>query len=355
MKAFLELADGTKLYGEAKGALRSVSGEVVFNTSMVGYPEAISDPSYYGQILVFTQPMIGNYGVVASGRDRWGLPLGLESDRAQVRGIVVQELWEGVGHPEMERRLVDWLRQEGVVALCGVDTRALTKRLRECGTMLGRIVVNGDVPQWDDPNARDVLRDVVWLGRRRFGSGKRRVLVVDCGCKASILRSLLEREVTVLTLPYGEDILRCVDDVDGVLLSNGPGDPAKAERLIEQVRELLRRGVAVFGICLGNQILGLAAGARTYKLRYGHRSSNQPVEDLRTGRGFVTSQNHGFAVDGGSLPSGWEVTHRNANDGTVEGVAADGLRAFGVQFHPEARPGPTDAAYLFDTFLEALV
>ncbi|RKY15969.1 MAG: carbamoyl-phosphate synthase (glutamine-hydrolyzing) small subunit [Planctomycetota bacterium] len=354
MKAFLELVDGTKFYGEAKGALRSVSGEVVFTTSMVGYPEAISDPSYYGQILVFTQPMIGNYGVPASGRDEWGLPFGLESEHAQVRGIVVQELWEGVGHLKMERRLVDWLRQEGVVALCGVDTRALTKRLRECGTMLGRIVVNGKVPEWDDPNARDVLGDVVWLGRRRFGSGKKRVLLVDCGCKASILRSLLERKVAVLTLPYGEDILRCVDDVDGVLLSNGPGDPAKAERLIGQVRELLRRGIAVFGICLGNQILGLAAGARTYKLRYGHRSSNQPVEDLRTGKGFVTSQNHGFAVDGESLPPGWEVTHRNANDGTVEGLADEGLRAFGVQFHPEARPGPTDAAYLFDTFLEAL-
>ncbi|RKY14648.1 MAG: carbamoyl-phosphate synthase (glutamine-hydrolyzing) small subunit, partial [Planctomycetota bacterium] len=250
MGAFLELADGTKLYGEAKGASRSVSGEVVFNTSMVGYPEAISDPSYYGQILMFTQPMIGNYGVPASGRDGWGLPLGLESEHAQVRGIVVQELWEGVGHPKMERRLVDWLRQEGVVALCGVDTRALTKRLRECGTMLGRIVVNGKVPQWDDPNARDVLGDAVWLGRRQFGSGKKRVLLVDCGCKASILRSLLERKVAVLTLPYGEDILRWVDDVDGVLLSNGPGDPAKAERLIGQVRELLRRGVAVFGICL---------------------------------------------------------------------------------------------------------
>jgi len=177
---------------------------------------------------------------------------------------------------------------------------------------------------------------------------------VDCGCKASIVRSLLERGVEVLTVPYGSDILRYADEVDGVLLSNGPGDPSKARRLIGQVKQLLKRGKVVFGICLGSQVLALAAGAVTEKLRYGHRASNQPVVDLRTGRGYVTSQNHGFAVVAESLPSGWAVTHRNANDGTVEGVAAENGAAWGVQFHPEARPGPTDAAYLFDLFLEAL-
>lgn len=354
MRAYLELEDGSRFEGELRGAKRPTAGEVVFNTSMVGYPEAMTDPSYYGQILVFTQPMIGNYGVPSAGRDEWGLPLGLESPRIQVAGIVVGDLWDGEIHPAMGRRLEEWLIEEGVTALSDVDTRELTKSLREKGTMLGRIVVDDTVPKWFDPNAQELLSYVVWGGVRRLGNGEKTVLVVDCGCKASIIRSLLKRNIRVILIPYGKDIKPFLDDVDGVLLSNGPGDPAKAVGLIEQVRWLLGRGKPIFGICLGSQILGLAAGGRTYKLRYGHRSSNQPVVELRTGCGFVTSQNHGFAIDAESLPEGWTVTHENANDKTVEGVAWENETVWGVQFHPEARPGPTDAGYLFDIFLEAL-
>jgi len=345
------LKDGLTLEGEVFGAAKSSAGEMVFNTSMVGYPEALTDPSYHGQILVFTYPMLGNYGVPEKGTDEFGLPLGLESEKIQVAGVVVQEYWDGAGHPLMKRRLNEWLKEEGLVGVSGIDTRFLTRHLRSHGTMLGKIIVDEE-PDFYDPNATDVLSFVSSKEIRNFGSGRPKILLVDCGVKLSIVRSLLKRGASVLLAPYDSDIVSLSSDCDGILLSNGPGDPSKPERLLKNIRSLLKSEKPIFGICLGCQILALAAGFLTYKLPFGHRSSNQPVVDTETGRGYVTSQNHGFAAKEETLPDGWRITYRNANDGTVEGVAHFKLPYFGVQFHPEASPGPTDTAFLFDEFLE---
>jgi len=350
-RATLLLEDGLSIEGEVWGDPTSSAGELVFNTSMVGYPEALTDPSYHGQILIFTYPMIGNYGVPSKRSDEFGLPLNLESGRIQVAGVVVQELWNGLGHPLMERTINEWLKEEGKVCVSGVDTRHLTRHLRHYGTMLAKIVVDGDVDFYD-PNATDILSNVTTPETREFGSGRPRILLVDCGVKYSIIRSLLKRGASVLQVPYDADLPSLVADCDGVLLSNGPGNPTKPERLIENVRRLFQAEKPIFGICLGSQVIAAAAGFSILKLPYGHRSSNQPVVDVETGRGYVTSQNHGFAATTENVPDGWRITYTNANDGTVEGVAHKELPFFGVQFHPEASPGPTDTAFLFDKFLE---
>jgi carbamoyl-phosphate synthase small subunit len=357
--AYLELGDGTRFAGTAFGSLRGAEGEVVFNTGMVGYVESLTDPSYRGQILALTYPLIGNYGVPAfePGSERF------ESDAIQVRALVVADGSEAYGHWEARGSLGSWLRDQGIVGLTGVDTRELTRTLRSRGTMLGRIVLARDdatpEPAFDvrDPNATDLVGEVAGdrletLPAPGDASGPH-VVVVDCGCKRSILRELRARGCRVTRVPYRHDFSAL--DCDGILLSNGPGDPAVCTVTVAHVaRALARRPpVPIAGICLGSQILALAAGGRTYKLPYGHRGQNQPVQQVGTARSWITSQNHGYAVDADRLPDGWEVWFTNLNDGTVEGIRHATLPFFAVQFHPEGSPGPFDSLGFFDLFVDA--
>jgi len=344
--ASLLLEDGIAFTGRAIGAPVSVAGEVVFNTGMVGYPETLTDPSYKGQILVLTYPLIGNYGVPPAGDSSSGA---FESDRIQVSGVIVSEAAEEYSHWTAGRSFGQWLSDERIPCMVGVDTRALTKRLRSAGTMLGKIVVGDtDVP-FADPNQTNLAGLASPPMPILYPGGRRRIVLVDCGCKASILKSLLARGVTVLRVPWDYDFLG--EDFDGVVISNGPGDPTMCVPTIANIGRLLEQDRPVFGICLGNQILALAAGATTYKLKFGHRSQNQPCLEEGTKRCYITSQNHGYAVDSDSLPEGWVPWFTNANDGTNEGVRHLTRPFMSVQFHPEAAPGPVDTQHLFDEFL----
>ena len=350
-RVHLELEDGTRLSGTAFGQLAPTSGEVVFNTSMVGYVESLTDPSYRGQILVLTYPLIGNYGVpAATDRERF------ESSRIQVRGLVVAREMSDTSHAQAARSLSEWLADEGIPGVSGIDTRYLTLRLRERGTMLGRLVPErsageGLGPLYD-PNRADVVGEVsVREPVTRPGAGAR-VILVDCGTKTSIIRELRARGLAVRQVPYDYDFTG--EAFDGVFISNGPGNPEHCRKTIEVLRRAMTLGRPMFGICLGSQLLALAAGARTFKLRYGHRGQNQPCLEVGTKRCVLTSQNHGYAVDEASLPEGWEVWFRNANDDTVEGMRHVRRPFGGVQFHPEARPGPLDSRHLFDSFAESL-
>jgi carbamoyl-phosphate synthase small subunit len=345
--AALVLEDQAVFTGRPFGFPGSVAGEVVFNTGMVGYLETLTDPSYRGQIVVLTYPLIGNYGVPKPGRDR-ELPSPFESDRIQVSGLIVSEASQEFSHWSASTSFSDWLRRERIPALMGVDTRALTKRLRTAGTMLGKIVSDGDVP-FEDPNEANLVSSVSVKAPIVYPGGPTRVVLVDCGCKASIVRSLLARGVTVVRVPWDYDFLD--EPFDGVVVSNGPGDPRQCGATIANVRRALDANRPVFGICLGHQILALAAGAQTYKLKFGHRSQNQPCLEAGTKRCYITSQNHGYAVDTETLPHDWEPWFTNANDGTSEGLRHRSGRFMSVQFHPEAAPGPVDTRYLFDAFL----
>jgi carbamoyl-phosphate synthase small subunit len=355
-RAALALADGTVLEGVGFGASAKIGGEVVFNTGIVGYPESITDPSYRGQILCQTYPLIGNYGVD---------PSRLESERPQIAGYVVSELCGRPSHVTSAKTLDDWLRENSVPGIAGIDTRALTKKLRVHGVMPGLLAategplnaarLRREAKAVADPNARDLVAEVTTPEIRIYNPRARKtVVLIDCGVKQGIVRALVRRGVSVVRVPADTEAGRILDfSPRGVVISNGPGDPKKAAATVATVRRLLREGVPLFGICLGNQVLALAAGATTYKLKFGHRSQNQPCLEEGTKRCYITSQNHGFAVDAASLPAGWAAWFRNANDGTNEGIRHRRLPAFGVQFHPEACPGPTDTEFLFDAFLEA--
>jgi carbamoyl-phosphate synthase small subunit len=350
--AAIVLEDGTRFEGVSFGHPESSAGEVVFNTGMVGYPESLTDPSYCGQILVCTYPLIGNYGVPAAG-DEHGMDRFMESWKIHARGLVVADYSAAYSHWNAARSLDSWLRDERVAGISGVDTRALTKRLRERGSMLGKIVVEGrDVPLYD-PNHENLLPSVSVPEPRLFkarggAAGRGRVALYDCGSKHNIVRCLVERGLDVLRLPWDYDLGS--EKVDGVMMSNGPGDPVYADKTVVQVRAILNRGIPTFGVCLGNQLLALAIGAKTYKLKYGHRGQNQPALEIGTNRCFMTSQNHGFAVDESTLPKGWSPWFTNLNDKTNEGIRHESGRFRSVQFHPEASPGPVDTAYLFDEF-----
>ena len=340
----LELASGETFCGSSFGAPRAVRGEVIFHTGMVGYVEALTDPSYRGQILVLTYPLQGNYGV----------PDGpFESERVQVQGLVVARYTPEPSHHAAVRSLGDWLTSQGVPALCGVDTRALTQRLRSHGTMPGTLLP-ATADATEAPAAVDMTRVVRLVEPQQLsehpGSGPR-ILVIDTGAKESILRSLQRRGAHVLRAPASSPWEPLLDRVDGVVLTNGPGDPSALGALVERLRAVLKRNLPTFGICLGHQLLALCAGATTYKLPYGHRSHNQPVLDLLSGRAYVTSQNHGYAVQDSSLPVDWVPWFRNLNDGTCEGIRHLYRPFASVQFHPEAAGGPRDTAPLFDEFL----
>lgn len=350
-KSTLVLEDGSLFKGYSFGSLKSVSGEVVFNTGMVGYPESLTDPSYKGQILVMTYPLVGNYGVPGN-KSLNGLLTLFESDRIQIQGLVVSDYSFNYSHWNADKSLGDWLKENDVPALYGIDTRMLTKRLREKGTMLGKIIVSDENLEYHDPNNENMVAMVSTKQPIYYGNGKTRVVVIDCGCKNSIIHSLLDRDVTVIRVPWDYDFFD--ENFNGVVISNGPGNPKICLETINNVKKAIEKNYPTFGICLGHQILSLAIGADTYKLKFGHRSQNQPCVEIGTQRCYITSQNHGYAVVNGNLPKGWEPWFINANDGTNEGIRHRSQPFMSVQFHPEATPGPVDTAHLFDEFLKLL-
>lgn len=345
----LILEDGTAFAGFSFGADVSALGEVVFNTGMVGYPESFTDPSYHGQILLLTYPLIGNYGVPANFNQE--LSLDYESSRIHIRGLVVSQYSEYHHHWTASRGLSDLLREEGIPGIEGVDTRALAKRLRARGTMAG-MITNSQANVKIEIAPRHLVSQVSVNEPMHYGDGKKRVALIDCGCKNTIIRSLLARSVGVVRVPWNFDVFSL--DVDGILFSNGPGDPKDCRATVDIARKAIATGIPTFGICLGNQILALACGADTYKLPFGHRGQNQPCKLEGSGRCYITSQNHGYAVDVSTLPQGFGPWFTNLNDGTNEGIRHHSKPIMSVQFHPEAMPGPVDTGFLFDEFVAML-
>ena len=366
-EARLILDDGTEFCGWSFGYEANAVGEVVFNTAMTGYPESLTDPSYAGQILVMTYPLIGNYGVPETGGEP--LPKFMESERIHVKGLVVADYSEKYSHWNAKESLAEWLKREKIPAITGIDTRRLTKRLRESGVMKGCVVIseNSENSDYSDYGSINWVEKVSCKEVIRYNEGAgKRVVLVDCGVKANIIRCLVNRGVEVIRVPWDYDFNQL--DFDGLFLANGPGDPERSSKTVEHIRTFLRNEELrikseefaaatprpLMGICLGNQLLARAAGAKTYKLKYGHRSHNQPVQLVGTTRCFITSQNHGYAVDASTLPADWEPLFVNMNDGSNEGIRHKTMPWFSAQFHPEACSGPTDTEWMFDEFVKAL-
>src|SRR3989338_3019396 len=338
MRGQLVFKDGTKFAGVSFGKPRSVAGELVFTTGMVGYPESLTDPSYAGQILIFTYPLLGNYGVPP--RAEW------ESKKIHAAGVIVSQYIDTPSHHSSTMSLGKWLESQGVPALEVKDTRDLAQKLRDSGAALGKIVIGKSIP-FTDPNQRNLVDEVSIKKSFTEGKGKKTIVLIDCGAKENIRRSLLARGVKLVTIPWDHPL---PPDTDGVVISNGPGDPQTAQATIATVREAMQKKIPILGICLGNQILALAAGGSTYKLKFGHRSQNQPARLVGTQKSYLTTQNHGFAV--GDIPPGFREWFVNANDGTNEGLIHTKLPFMSVQFHPEASPGPLDTGWIFDHFLQ---
>ena len=364
-EARLILNDGTVFLGRSLGFEADTVGEVVFNTAMTGYPESLTDPSYAGQILVTTFPLIGNYGVPDTGIGSDGLPLFMESQSIHPKALVVADYSEQFSHWNAKDSLAAWLKREKIPAITGIDTRRLTKVLREHGVMMGKVEIVGHASKRDDSAAATLgsvahydYGSVNWVEkvsckemiRYNEGAGKK-VVLVDCGVKANIIRCLIRRGVEVIRVPWDYDFNAL--DFDGLFLANGPGDPEQCSKTVEHIRTFLNNKEVrpCMGICLGNQLLARAAGVQTYKLKYGHRSHNQPVREVGTNRCYITSQNHGYAVDDSTLPADWEPLFVNMNDGSNEGIRHKTNPWFSAQFHPEACSGPTDTEFLFDEFV----
>jgi carbamoyl-phosphate synthase small subunit len=347
----LILEDGSEFSGFSFGFEKSVSGEVVFNTAMTGYPESLTDPSYKGQILVLTYPLIGNYGVPANSLEH-NLMKHFESDCLHIKGLIVSDYSFEYSHWNANRSLGDWLISNQIPGIYGIDTRQLTKILREKGTMLGKIIYeNKDIDLYD-PSQENLVAQVSISHKEIYGNGKYRIILLDCGVKYNIIRDLLQRDTTVIRVPWDYDFLN--DHYDGLFITNGPGDPKQCKTTIENLKIALNQDIPIMGICLGNQLIGLASGANTYKLKYGHRSHNQPVLHVHTNRAYITSQNHGYAIDNATLQEGWEPYFINLNDNTNEGMKHVNKPFFSTQFHPEASGGPTDTEFLFDEFIELI-
>ncbi len=352
MKAKIKLKDGTGLEGTGFGYPLNATGEAVFNTGMVGYPETLTDPSYRGQILIFTYPLIGNYGVPDYEREN-GLLKNFESEKIHARGVVITDLSLEHSHWSAVKTLDEWLKEQKIPGIFGVDTRMLTRRLREAGTMPGKIVFDEkNEPEFEDPNLSDLVSEVSVKEPVKYERGGKKVTLVDCGAKNNIIQALLRRNISVTRVPYDYDFLSI--ESDGIVLSNGPGDPKMCGTTIANAKRAMDKGMPILGICLGCQILGLAAGADTYKLKYGHRSHNQPVNEAGTKRCYITSQNHGYAINSNTLSQDWREWFTNDNDGTNEGIIHISRPFFGAQFHPEASPGPDDTEFIFDMFVRAL-
>ncbi len=341
----LMLEDGTTFAGTAFGAVGPTAGEVVFSTGMVGYPEALTDPSFAGQILAMTYPVIGSYGVPK--------PALWESERVQVAGLLVSNYIDTPSHAKSTMTLSTWLRQQNIPALEIKDTRQLTRHLRTHGTMLGKIIFEQDIP-FSNPDLENLVARVSTKQMHDQGSGELTILLLDCGAKRNITHELLSRHVRVITVPWDYDVFGSheLPPFDGILISNGPGNPKMEQQTIETVREALVRQIPTLGICLGHQLLALAAGGETYKLKFGHRSQNQPCLLQGTKRCYITTQNHSFAV--GTLPPDFAPWFSNANDGSNEGMRHKHLPFLSVQFHPEATPGPVDTEWIFDEFLQVV-
>jgi len=346
--AELVLEDGTVFRGKSFGAAKSTSGEVVFATGMVGYDLSLTDPSYAGQILTFTYPLIGN----------WGVPIGnlLESEKIQVQGLIISDLATHPNHFQMQSNLENWLKNEDIPAICDIDTRALTQKLREKGTMLGKIVSKKNDQNFWNPNEENLVARVSCANLKihKANSGNLNIGLLNCGAKANIKKSLLKRNVTVYELPWNYDPFKKNLPIDGLLISNGPGNPKFAKESIVIIKKALQKKLPTFGICLGNQLLALAAGGNTYKLKFGHRAQNQPTIEQGTKKCYITTQNHGYAVSEKILPIGFKRWFYNANDNTNEGIIHENLPIMSVQFHPEAAPGPYDTEFLFDKFLSLI-
>ena len=361
-EAKLILEDGTEFCGWSFGFEANTAGEVVFNTAMTGYPESLTDPSYAGQILVTTFPLVGNYGVPDTGMGSDGLPLFMESEKIHVKAVIVADYSQDYSHWNAVESLASWLKREKIPAITGIDTRRLTKVLREHGVMMGRIEAPRlPLPKEGEFNYLQKYGSVNWVERvsckevitYNKGAGKR-VVLVDCGVKANIIRCLVRRGIEVIRVPWDYDFNQL--EFDGLFLANGPGDPERCEKTVEHIRTFLQNKNVrpCMGICLGNQLLARAAGAKTYKLKYGHRSHNQPVRRVGTTQCFITSQNHGYAVDDSTLPADWEPLFVNMNDGSNEGIRHKSNPWFSAQFHPEACSGPTDTEWMFDEFVKSL-
>jgi len=357
-KARLVLSNGRTLEGWSFGYDGSTSGEVVFSTAMVGYPESLTDPSYSGQILCVSYPLIGNYGIPQVELDEYGLCTNFESDKIHIKGLVISDYSEKYSHWDAVKSLGDWMKEEKIPGIFGIDTRELTKMLREEGSMLGKIVpeeLDAESVAFYDPNIENQVAIVSCKDIKTYRpEGKtlqpqKRVVLVDCGVKHHILRCLLRRGVEVIRVPWDYDFNTL--DWDGLFISNGPGNPNLCSTTISHIKKAMEGYKPIFGICMGNQLLSLAAGAKTFKLKYGHRSHNQPVRLCGTNRCFITSQNHGFAVNTDSLESDWEPYFVNMNDGTNEGIRHKSKPFCSAQFHPEASGGPEDTEFLFDEFI----
>lgn len=352
----LVLSDGTRFRGKSFGYDAPVAGEVVFNTAMMGYPESLTDPSYEGQLLTLTYPLVGNYGVPPFTFQANGIPTFMESERIHASALIVSDYSAQYSHWNAVESLSEWLRREKVTGVTGVDTRELTKVLRENGVMMGKILFDDYpdlVPEADYAGVNFVdrvsCREVI---RYNEGAGKK-VVLVDCGVKANIIRCLLNRGVEVIRVPWNHDYTGM--EFDGLFLANGPGDPDMCEQAVSVIRKQMSSSrKPICGICMGNQLLAKAGGARIYKLKYGHRSHNQPVRQVGTDKCYVTSQNHGYAVDATTLGHGWEELFVNMNDGSNEGIRHKDNPWFSSQFHPEACSGPVDTSFMFDKFIETL-
>ena len=347
-QAKLTLEDGTVFTGKSFGSEKAVAGEVVFYTGMTGYPESLTDPSYTGQILVSTYPMIGNYGVPVNRMEN-GVHAHYESDKLHITALIISDYSFEYSHWNAEKSLSDWLKEWNVPGIFGIDTRALTKILREKGSMLGKIEFEDQPIDFYDPNKENLVAIASCSKKEVYGNGKHKVVLVDCGVKNNIIRCLLDRDATVIRVPWDYDFTG--EQYDGLFISNGPGDPAMCDATVKYIKSAIDAEKPIMGICLGNQLLARAAGAETYKLKYGHRSHNQPVLLTGTNRCYITSQNHGFAVATETLPNDWEPLFTNVNDNTNEGIRHKTKPFFSTQFHPEASSGPTDTEFLFDDFI----
>lgn len=338
--------NGQTFEGNSFGANNSIAGEVVFSTGMMGYPESLTDPSYKGQILILTYPLIGNYGI--PDKNLW------ESNRIMVSGLIVSDYINTPYHFQSKRTLGDWLKDENIPALEIKDTRLLTQIVRDKGSMLGKIINGNKDVDFYDPNHENLVASVSTktVIKEKFKGATKNIMLIDCGAKKNIQRALLKRNVNVITVPWDFDLTseKLDEKIDGVVISNGPGDPKEVSKTLENIKKLTTLNIPVLGICLGHQLLSLAMGGETEKLKYGHRSQNQPCIMEGTKRCFITTQNHGFYVS--KIPYGFKPWFTNANDGSNEGIIHKSLPIFSAQFHPEATPGPEDAEWIFDFFLE---
>lgn len=348
--ATLILEDGSEFTGYSFGWEGSVAGEIVFNTAMTGYPESLTDPSYRGQILVLTYPSIGNYGVPGKTIQD-GMLEYFESEHIHITGLIISDYSSKFNHWNAAMSLGDWLKEEKVPGLFGIDTRRLTKIIREKGSMLAKIIFDEDI-QFYDPNKDNLVDQVSIKERMVYGDGKYRILLIDCGVKSNIIRYLLRFDTTVIRVPWDYDYSK--EEYDGLFISNGPGDPTMCDITVENIRNSIKNERPVFGICLGHQLTALASGAKTYKLKFGHRSHNQPVLEVGTNKAYLSSQNHGFAVENESIPEDWLPYFVNLNDQSNEGLKHSSKPIFTTQFHPEASSGPTDTAFLFGDFIHAV-